>query len=458
MTKRKTGGVRPKKIGRRGFLKSAIAGAGGVAGFPMIVPSSALGADGMTPPSDRITMASIGVGRMGGGDLNNFLRFQDARVLAICDVQQARQEQMKALVDRTYGDNVCATYRDFRELMERKDIDAMVLATGERWTPIIGAEAARRGIHMYYEKPLALTAQDAKAIRAAIRQCGVTFQFGTQQRSSQYFRFACELVRNGKIGQLQKVVIGSSGGDAPLPPEEPKNPPPGFDWDMWLGPAPWVPYSDLRVSLYWLRISDYGLGNLAGGWGIHDIDIAQWVNNSDHTMPVSVEGTGTLYSDIRDTIRTYDIEHNYANGVKIHFMNLAAARQRYPQYPREAANSVVLLGSEGWIWVSRQGMQTNPASLMQTVFGPNDHRVIMSNDHRRNFLDAVRSGQPPISPIEVAARDEMICQMSDIAVRLKRRLQWDPVKEEFINDEQANRRLSRPMRSPWRIEVPQKPA
>src|SRR5262245_12517800 len=141
MRKRTTRGIRRRKIGRRGFLKSAIAGAAGVAGFPMIVPSSALGADGMTPPSDRITMASIGVGRMGGGDLNNFLRFQDARVLAICDVQQARQEQMKALVDRTYGDNVCATYRDFRELMERKDIDAMVLATGERWTPIIGAEA-----------------------------------------------------------------------------------------------------------------------------------------------------------------------------------------------------------------------------------------------------------------------------------------------------------------------------
>ncbi len=457
MAKRETTAGRSRKLDRRGFLKRTLAAPAAAVGFPTIVPSSALGADGMTPPSDRITMASIGVGRMGTGDLGGFIRFQDARVLAICDVQQVRQEETKAFVDRTYGDNACVVYKDFRELMERKDIDAMVLATGERWTPIIGAEAARRGIHMYYEKPLALTAQDAKAIRAAVRQSGVTFQFGTQQRSSQYFRFACELVRNGKIGQLQKVAIGSSGGDPPLPPEMPKNPPLGFDWDMWLGPAPWVPYSDLRVSLYWLRIADYGLGNLAGGWGIHDIDIAQWVNNSDHTMPVSVEGTGTLYSDIRDTIRTYDIEHTYANSVKIHFMNLAAAKQRYPQFPREAANSLVLIGTEGWIWVSRQGVQTNPASLMQTVFGPNDQRVILSNDHRRNFLDAVRSGQPNISPIEVAARDEMICQMGDIAVRLKKKLEWDPVKEEFIGDAQANRRLSRPKRGPWRIEVPEKP-
>jgi predicted dehydrogenase len=308
---------------------------------------------------------------------------------------------------------------------------------------------------MYYEKPLALTVENAKAVREVVRQSGVVFQFGAQQRSSQYFRFACELVRNGKIGQLQKVVIGSSGGDRPLPPEIPADPPPGFDWDMWLGPAPWVPYSELRTSVYWLRVSDYGLGNLDGGWGIHDIDIAQWVNNSDHTTPVAVEGTGTLYNDMRDTINFYDIEVTYANSVKIHFMNLATALSRYPQFPRGASNSVVLIGSEGHIWVSRQGLKTYPESLMRTVIGPNDQRVIHSLDHKRNFLDAIRTGQPNVSPIEVAAHDEMICQMCDTAVRLKRKLHWDPVKEEFIGDEQANRRLSKPMRSPWRIQIPE---
>jgi predicted dehydrogenase len=339
-------------------------------------------------------------------------------------------------------------------LLERKYIDALMMATGERWTPFIGAEAARRGIHMYYEKPLALTVEQAKKIREAVQRYGVTFQFGTQQRSSLYFRTACELVRNGRIGQLQKVVIGCSGPQPPSGPEKPTDPPADFDWDMWLGPAPWVPYSDLRTSVDWLAIYDYGLGCIGGVWGVHDIDIAQWVNNSDHTTPVSVEGSGTLYQDdIRDTICTWDIEYTYANGVKIHLMNRAAAINRYGQYcagtGEGSGNGVILLGSEGWIWVSREGIKTQPDSLVRSVIGPNEHRVIRSNDHEQNFLDAIRSGRPTISPIEAAAHDEMICQMGDIAVRLKRKLRWDPVKEEFAGDEQANRKLSRPWRGPW---------
>ncbi len=441
------------KRGRREFLKDTLTGAAGVLGFPAIIPASAMGAEGKTPPSDRITMACIGVGRMGGGHVRSLLRHEDAQVLAICDVQETARQRSKTLVDRQYGNTACKTYNDFRELLERKDIDALMLAPGERWTPFIGAEAARRGKHMYYEKPLALTVENAKAIRSAVERYGVTFQFGTQQRSSVYFRTACELVRNGKIGQLQKVVIGCSGPQPPSGPEKPTDPPPGFDWDMWLGPAPWVPYSDLRTSVDWLAIYDYGLGCIGGVWGVHDIDFAQWVNNSDHTTPVSVEGTGSLYQDdIRDTICTWDIEYTYANGVKLNLMNRAAARNRYRQYwagTVESLNGVILLGSEGWIWVSREGIKTQPDSLVRAVIGPNEHRVIRSNDHEQNFLDSIRSGRPTISPIEAAAHDEMICQMGDIAVRLKRKLHWDPVKEEFINDEQANRKLSRPWRGPW---------
>jgi predicted dehydrogenase len=194
------------------------------------------------------------------------------------------------------------------------------------------------------------------------------------------------------------------------------------------------------------------LGNLGGGWGIHDLDYAQWVNNADDTTPISVEGTGTLYDDIRDTIATYDIEHTYANGVKIKFMDGATARRQFNQFG--PGNSDVLIGTEGWIWVSRQGMRTHPESLMRTIIAPNDERVYYSADHRRNFLDCIRSGQKTICPIDVAAHDEMIAQMGDIAVRLKRKLRGDSVKEEFIGDEQANRRLSRPARSPWRLEVP----
>ena len=440
----------PPTPNRRGFLKTAAA-----VGFPTILPASAFGADGAPAPSDRIAIGCIGVGRMGGGHVRSFAARPQACVVAVCDVQETARQRAKNVVDRQYGDNACATYNDYRELLERPDIDAVMLAPGERWTPIMGTEAARRGKHLYYEKPMALTVADAKAVRAAVERSGVIFQFGTQQRSSVYFRTACELVRNGRIGELQKVVIGCSGPGAPSGPEKPSDPPPGVDWERWLGPAPWVPYSDQRVSVLWLAIYDYGLGCIGGVWGVHDIDIAQWVNDSDHTTPVAVEGTGTIYQeDIRDTICTWDIEYTYANGVKIHLLNRAAARERYRQYwagVENSLNGVIILGAEGAIWVSREGITTFPDSLLQVPIGPNGRPVIHSNDHEANFLEAIRSGRPTISPIGAAAHDEMICQMGDVAVRLGRKLRWDPVKEEFADDAQANRRLARAHRSPWSL-------
>jgi hypothetical protein len=208
-----------------------------------------------------------------------------------------------------------------------------------------------------------------------------------------------------------------------------------------------------------MSIADYGLGGIGGEYGIHDIDIGQWANNSDDTTPVSVEGTGEVYHDIRDTLTTYDIEYRYANGVRMHLMDLVTARKKYWQFQfgesvRGVSVGLILIGSEGWIWVSRAGMRTHPESLMRTVFGPNDVRVLRSDDHPQNLLDAIRTGQPTVCPVEVGTHDEMICQMGDIAVRMGRKLQWDPVKEEFVNDEAANRKLSRVMRSPWRLEIP----
>jgi hypothetical protein len=443
---------------RRDLLKQAAVAAPAALGFPMIVPSSVLGADGATPPSERITMGSIGLGRMGSGDTNGFLRFADARVVAVCDVQESRRQRLKGTVDQGYGDKGCATYGDYRELLARPDIDAVVIATGERWHPLISIEAARRGKSMYCEKPMARTVEEAMAVRAAVKRAGVVFQLGTQQRSSYYFRHACELVRNGKIGQLQTIAMASSGGAASvLPPEVPAEVPAGVDWDMWLGPSPWAPYSELRIGLDWLSISDYGLGPMGGSWGIHEYDIAQWVNNTDHTGPVSVEGTAEYFHDIRDTACIYDIEFLYANGVRAHMMDLSTARRRFWQFqhgrnqPRGFGD--VLIGSEGWIFVGRDSIQTHPESLVRTVIGPNQIRV-RSSDHKRNFLDAVRTGRQPISPIEAAVRGETMCQMGDIATRLKRKLRWDPEKEIFPDDAQANARTSRPMRAPWRLETP----
>jgi len=440
-----------QRTDRRGFLKGTLA----VMGFPTIIPASALGAAGAPPPSDRITLGCIGVGRQGTGDMRGFLQRDDTRVVAICDVQETARQAAKQLVDARNGDKACALYSDFRELLERKDIDAVLMAPGERWTPLMGIAAARHGKHMYYEKPCALTGEGAKAVRDVVKKSGVVFQWGAQQRSSFYFRNACEMVRNGRIGQLKTIAIASSGGGGRQPQEVPEPVPPGFDWDMWLGPAPYVPYSKLRTSVIWLRISDYGLGNLAGGWGIHDIDIAQWVNDADNTLPVTTEGTGTLYDDIRDTIANYDIEHTYANGVKIKFMDGTTAHRQFNQFG--PGNSDLLIGTEGWIWVSRQGMKTYPESLMKTTIGPNEIHVIRSSDHRGNLINAIRTGEANVSPVDIAWRAEMICQAGDIAVRLKRKLLWDVEKALFIDDEQANKRLSKPMRSPWRFEVPDAP-
>jgi predicted dehydrogenase len=434
---------------RRSFLK-AVAG-GAIAGFPAIVPSSALGRDGFVAPSEKIVVGAVGVGRQGSGDMRGFLSQADVRVAAICDVNQATRERVATTVNTRYGDTSCAQYNDYRELLSRRDIDAVVIATGERWHPIIAAEAARSGKHMYCEKPLALSIDEAKAVRRAVNENSVSFQFGTQQRSSFYYRHAVELVRNGRIGELKTIVVASVRGPSDTQFGVPKEPPPGFDWDMWLGPSPWAPYSDVRVSNVWLFISDYGLGCLDGAWGVHDIDIAQWVANADATGPVEVEGTATFYADIRDVPQEYVVEHKYASGVRLVHMDMITARKRHPEFHSlPSIGATVVYGSEGWIFVSREGIVTHPAPLATEKIGPNQVQVIRSSDHRRNLLDAIRGGQKTICPVEVAVRDQTVVQQEHIALTLGRKLRWDPATERF-DDPEANRLMSRAMRSPWRV-------
>ncbi len=419
---------------RRAFLAAA----------PMILPSSARGAN------DKIVMGSIGVGGQGGGHLRSLLRISDVRVAAICDVMSDRRARAKDQVDSTYKDNSCKTYNDFRELLARLDIDAVLIAVPDHWHALFGLEAARRGKHMYYEKPMGVSVAENFAMRDAVRRFGVTFQFGTQQRSSYTFRHAVELVRNGRIGQLKEMVIGSAGTQyIPNQPEQPV--PTGFDYDMWLGPAPWAPYTAERVTRNFTLIYDYSLGCISGAWGVHDVDTAQWANDSDHTGPVEVEGEGTFPSDgLYDTAASWEVHHKYANGVKLIHMDIRSAKRRYEQFSLGNMASL-FIGTEGWVYVSRQAIHTHPASLVREKFGPRDRRVVFSNDHRRNFLDAARTGATPISPIEAAVRADTVCHQADIAMRLKRKLRWDPVKERFLDDEQANRMLSRPMRSPWHL-------
>jgi hypothetical protein len=433
-------------------------------GFPMIVTSRVRGRNGATAPSEKIVMGCIGVGSMGSGHLRAFAAEKDVHMAAVCDLRRTFRRRAQERVTQQTGDRGCQTYADFRELLARDDIDAVCIATPDHWHGLIALEAARRGKAMYMEKPVDVHVAAARALRSTVKQYGVVFQFGTQQRSDHRFRLACELVRNQRIGELKTIVVGSLPGlSLPHQPIQPAPAPEEFDYNMWLGPAPWAPYTFERAASraegsvgHWMHIHDYGLGCLSGAWGIHHVDIAQWGNDSDHTGPLRIEGTGTFPRDgLCDTALTWWVEHAYANGVRMIHADSRQTPRRYPAFRSPALQhtgcGILFIGSEGWVIVSRAGIDAEPKTLIQTVFGPKDARLPASPGHRRNFLDCVKSRQQPISHLESAIRSDTVCHLDDMAIRLSRPLAWDPEQERFNNDEQANRLLSRPLRSPWHL-------
>lgn len=437
-------------ISRRNFLKSAAGTTAGMMGFPLIVPSHVIAGTRRVAPSDKIVMGAIGVGQMGTGHLRSFMGFEDVRMVAVCDVRKEHRDRAKSLADENYGNSDCTTHNDFRELLARQDIDAVFIATPDHWHALIGIEAARQHKDMYYEKPLSRYFNEGIAIREAVQRYGVIFQQGTQQRSDWRFRFATELVRNERIGKLEKIIIGSAGYP-PVAPQPVEPVPEGMDYDMWLGPAPWKPYTTLRCTRNFTLIYDYSLGCISGAYGIHDVDIAQWAADADLSGPVTAEGTGEISDDgLYDTVLRWETKHTYASGVELIYMDHLTARRKEPLYTLNAMG-IVFVGSEGHILVQRGFMDTYPKSLMRTVIGPDEIQLPRSNDHRRNFLDSVKSRKEPICPADIAVSTDAVCHQADIAIRLGRKLHWDPVKEQFINDEEANKMLTGTMRSPWHL-------
>jgi predicted dehydrogenase len=324
------------------------------------------------------------------------------------------------------------------------------MACPDYWHALIGLEAARNRKDMYYEKPMSMSIAENSAMREAVKRYGVVFQFGTQQRSDNSYRFACEMVRNGRLGKLQNIMIGTA--TAPYSPDLPPEPiPEGFDYNMWLGPAPWAPYNTRRCTRDWTHIHDYSLGCLSGAWGIHDVDIAQWALDADFSGPVAVEATGVFPTKgLFDTAMEFDARLTYANGVTLHLMDMPTAIKKRPQFKLQWM-TMLFEGSDGWILVSRNGMQAEPQSLLREVIGPNEIRLQRSVNHRRNFLEAVKTRSRPISHIDAAVRSDAVCHLADISMRLGRKLQWNPEAERFEGDEVANRLRSRTLRSPWRI-------
>ncbi|UCC96435.1 MAG: Gfo/Idh/MocA family oxidoreductase [Phycisphaerales bacterium] len=447
-------------MNRRQFLSGLCDKALAAASLPCVVRSSAWGANGAVPPSERVAMGFIGVGSMGGGHLRTFLGYDDVRVVAVCDLRKMFRQKALERVRQRYGSNGCDAHHDFRELLARDDIDAVTVVTPDHWHGLIAIEAARCGKDMYCEKPLTMCITDSKAVRSAVKRYGVVFQFGAQQRSDEKFRFACELARNEKIGKLHTIMVSSYASiTCPNQPNQPTPDKSEFDYDTWLGPAPWAPYTYERCASramgtegMWTHIHDYSLGGLGGAWGIHHVDIAQWGNGTDDTGPIEIQGTGVIPADgLADTAVEWEIEHTYANGVKMIHASTKIAIKRARQFAVRNGPGILFLGTEGWVLVGRGYLEAEPKSLLTATIGPEEIHLPRSNNHRRSFLECVKTRQKTICPVESAVRSDTICHLDDIAIRLGKKLRWDPQKEEFVNDDQANRMLTRAMRSPWRL-------
>jgi len=390
--------------------------------------------------------------------MSTFRGNPDVHVVAVCDVHEAQRLKAKQAVDDWYGNKDCAAIKDFREVMARKDIDAVQITTPDHWHPLIALEAARQRKHMYCEKPLGWSLRAAQAVRKAVKDSGVVFQLGTQQRSGGNFRLACELLRNGKIGQLRTILVGVPGSvsSCPIQPVEPV--PKELDYDLWLGPAPTAPYSFQRCRPYtekdawsvWYSISDYCMG-MIGNWGIHHLDIAQWGNGTDLSGPTEVEGRGIFPKGLlTDVAVQWQVENRYANGVTLVHMDDGTSA-KHPLQAGGHGHGVMFLGTEGWVHVDRQRLDANPKSLLKATIGPNEVHLFKSDNHHVNFIDAVKGQTKPAAPIDIAFCSDALCHLQQIAAKLGRKLRWDPARELFVNDDEANRMLDRPMRAPWSL-------
>jgi predicted dehydrogenase len=457
-----------KKLGagRREFLKAAGKGAVAssvLAGFPAIVPSSVFGG---TSPSNRINVGQIGAGRIARvHDLPGVWRYEKARVMAVCDLDTKRVEDGKKLINDAYAKQTgkpydgVATYTDYRDLLANKDVDAVVISTPDHWHCIIGIHAAQAGKDIYLQKPTSLTIAEGRALSDAVHRSGVIFQIGSQQRSAVQFRYAAELVRNGRIGTLKTVKVGLPGD--PSGEVEPEMPvPQNLNYDAWLGSTPVVYYTEKRVHPQdgygrpgWLRCEQFGAGMITG-WGAHHIDSAHWGMDTEHTGPVEVWGTAQFpKSGLWDVHGDFETHALYANGVE---MIVSGA------FP----NGIRFEGGEGWIFVSRgneavtssdpgaklkdaQALAASDPKIIQSVIGPDEVNLYKSANHHANWLDCVRSRQQPIAPVEVAHRSCSACLLHHAAMKLNRKLYWDPAKERFKNDDEANALLARPQRWPY---------
>lgn len=459
-----------KNLSRRHFIKNTttVLAATTLAssGVPTIVPASVFGKNA---PSNRINVAAIGVGRISQGhDLPGVLQFDTARVMAVCDVDGNRAKDGSKLVNDFYSkkegkpyDGV-KIYDDYREVLLNKDIDAVIVSTPDHWHALIGIHAVEAGKDVYMQKPTALTITEGRALSNAVHRSGRVFQMGSQQRSQDpwpQFHKACELVRNGRIGNIKTIYVGLPGdpsGENEVEMPIPKN----FNYDMWLGSTPYKYYTEKRVHPQvgydrpgWLRCEQFGAGMITG-WGSHHIDTAHWAMGWEHTGPIEVSGVADFpKSGLWDVHGIFRTEALYANGTKMVVSN-------------EIPNGIKFEGTEGWIFVTRGSsvtssdpvkaateapLQASNPKILTSIISDTETHLYKSPEQHGNWLDCIKSRQPTVAPVEVAHRSTSACLVHHIAMKLKRKVYWDPMRERFKNDDEANSMLSRPQRAPYII-------
>ncbi len=426
---------------RRKFL-----GGLGAAAFPAVVPASAVGRGGGTAPGDRIHVGCAGVGWQGTNNLKSFLELPDARVVAVCDVDSEHLDAAQQTVNDKYGSKDCAAYRRVEEMLARPDIDAVCLSLPDHWHGLASVLAARWGKDIYGEKPLAHNFAEGMAICDAVRRYGRVWQTGSWQRSVTQFRYACELVRSGRIGKVQRVEVGLPGGhtdfDGKAHLVAPSPPPRSLDYDRWLGPAPLAPYCPARVHKTWRWHSDYG-GGMLMDWIGHHVDIAHWGLGLDHSGPFEVEAHGEFPpADVLwDTATSYRVTAKYAGGLEMHISGGYDDTRLGTKW----------IGDGGWLWVDRKGMDGEPKSILTSKIGPNDVQLPRSKGHPAQFIECVRTRRETLTPADVALRSATPGYLGLISMRVGRRIRWDPVKQEIVGDLEAARLMERPMRDPWHI-------
>ncbi len=459
------------RLSRRQFLTTTAS----ALALPAVVPSSVLGADGAVPPSERITMGVVGWGMQGPGNTSAFMNLKNCQVLAACDLDKNHLERAVNAVNNKYGNQDCKAYHDYREMMARKDIDAVMLALPDTWHALTAVEAAKNGKDIYGEKPLARTIAEQQAIVKAVQQNNRIWQTGSWQRSVENFHRAVEIVQNGLIGKVTRVEVGLPSGHtdfartapellkklaevpgAPrdlskLTPSTPgwdlavSEPPPGFDYDRWLGPSAQEPYVKTRVHMNWRWNYNVGGGQLLD-WIGHHCDIAHWGLGFDNTGPVEVEGTGEFpdKAAVWNTCTRYRITCTYAEGV---VMTIAGGH-------RDIRGGTKWIGSDGWVWVDRGGFDCSNEELKESSRLPDNLRkvnVYHSRNHQANFLDSVKSRKPTITPVEAAHHSAIPGHLGLISMLVGRKLRWDPKQEVILDDAAATKLLSREYRAPWKL-------